>query len=212
MSSRDRILERLRQTRPPTDDLPEPVPDRDVFADYPADDLAMHFANVLGELSGEVIAVPDIDAAGPALANLVETTAEAQDGIVATEEPLVQQVVAAAGLGKRCARRLPPASDAASVCGIGITGAAALVARTGSVVIRTTDSGRRPSVLPPVHVVIAARDAVVASLEDATKILAGNKAWSYAAIISGPSRTADIEKILVLGAHGPRRLVVILVG
>ena len=76
--------------------------------------------------------------------------------------------------------------------------------------VNSAVSGRRLSVLPPLHVVLATEDQLVASLEDGLAHLRKQEDWSYAAFVTGPSRTADIEKILVLGAHGPRRLVVIL--
>jgi L-lactate dehydrogenase complex protein LldG len=91
-----------------------------------------------------------------------------------------------------------------------------LVARTGSIVSSTTTAGgRRLSVLPPFHIAIATAAQLVVSLDEALKIYhergEANRA-SYAAIITGPNRTSDIEKILVLGAHGPKRLAVIVAG
>ena len=69
--------------------------------------------------------------------------------------------------------------------------------------------------LPPVHVVVAAPEQIVATLADAFDALRerhGEAFPSMLSFITGPSRTGDIERILVLGAHGPKELFVILVG
>ena len=99
---------------------------------------------------------------------------------------------------------------------VGITAVDFLVARTGSIVLSTaTAGGRRLSVLPPFHIALATTAQLVVSLDDALKAYherGDSSRSSYATIITGPSRTSDIEKILVLGAHGPKRLAVIVVG
>jgi L-lactate dehydrogenase complex protein LldG len=70
----------------------------------------------------------------------------------------------------------------------------------------------RLSILPPVHIVLAYSSQMVSSIEDIWIDMADRQSdWSTLSIISGPSRTSDIEKQLVLGAHGPKRLVVILI-
>jgi L-lactate dehydrogenase complex protein LldG len=95
-----------------------------------------------------------------------------------------------------------------------ITGCDALVAQTGSVLVSGPSAGGRAlSVLPPHHVVIARRSQVVpdlaAALQLARKRYAPN--WpSFLSFITGPSRTGDIERILVLGAHGPKKLTIFL--
>jgi L-lactate utilization protein LutC len=97
----------------------------------------------------------------------------------------------------------------------GITAVDFLVARTGSIILSTaTAGGRRISVLPPFHVAIATTNQLVISLDQAMKMYQQREEFnrsSYATIITGPSRTSDIEKILVLGAHGPKRLAVIVI-
>jgi L-lactate dehydrogenase complex protein LldG len=94
---------------------------------------------------------------------------------------------------------------------VGLTRADQLVARTGSLFVKsTTSGGRQLSVLPPTHVVVATTDQLVPSIGDALASLQGDAEPSFATFITGPSRTADIEKILVLGAHGPKRLIVVL--
>ncbi|MCA9734169.1 lactate utilization protein, partial [candidate division KSB1 bacterium] len=95
---------------------------------------------------------------------------------------------------------------------IGLTSADFLVARTGSIVLRSSiAAGRRLSVLPPLHIVVATVEQIVPSLDAALQNSEfRNGEWSYGTIITGPSRTSDIEKILVLGAHGPKRLALIL--
>jgi L-lactate utilization protein LutC len=96
---------------------------------------------------------------------------------------------------------------------VGITEADALIARTGSVLLTTTTcGGRRLSVLPEHHIVVARSSQIVPSLEEGlSRIKSQGKEWSSACIITGPSRTADIEKILVFGAHGPKKITVILI-
>jgi L-lactate dehydrogenase complex protein LldG len=95
---------------------------------------------------------------------------------------------------------------------VGITECDALVAQTGSVLVTSRSAGGRVlSVLPPHHVVLARHDQLVPDLAAA---LAGARdtyrdGWpSMLSFITGPSRTADIERILVLGAHGPKRLTI----
>ncbi|RLD44691.1 MAG: hypothetical protein DRI86_06905 [Bacteroidetes bacterium] len=97
---------------------------------------------------------------------------------------------------------------------ISVTLCEALVARLGSVMISSKqDSGRQLNFIPDIHVVIAHREQIVETVKEALELIVekydGNLP-SMTTLISGPSRTADIEKTLVLGAHGPRSLIVFL--
>jgi L-lactate dehydrogenase complex protein LldG len=98
-------------------------------------------------------------------------------------------------------------------CDAGLTECDALVAQTGTLVVTSRCSGGRAlSVLPPHHVVLARRDQLVRDLAAALALVQRKYAPDYPSMISlvtGPSRTGDIERILVLGAHGPKKLTVL---
>lgn len=100
-------------------------------------------------------------------------------------------------------------------CDVGLTLCDALVAQTGSVLTTNTSSGGRVlSILPPHHVVLARRDQLLPDLPSAFELLEAKYGANYPSLmgfITGPSRTGDIERILVLGAHGPKKLTVLLV-
>lgn len=104
--------------------------------------------------------------------------------------------------------------DALEACDAGITQCELLVAQTGSVCVTSaSDGGRVLSVLPPHHIVLARRSQLVSDLTEAYASLASKYRDAYPSMISfitGPSRTGDIERILVLGAHGPKRLSILL--
>jgi L-lactate dehydrogenase complex protein LldG len=96
----------------------------------------------------------------------------------------------------------------------GVTSCEFLIARTGSVVVSSNfASGRQMNVFPPVHIVWAHVSQLVDYVEDAYVAIQQKYVEflpSAISTITGPSRTADIEKTLVLGAHGPKELVVFL--
>ena len=98
-------------------------------------------------------------------------------------------------------------------CDAGITECDALVAQTGGVAVTSRSAGGRAlSVLPPHHVVIARKDQLVADLPSAFALLQKKYEPDFPSMISfitGPSRTGDIERILVLGAHGPKKLTIL---
>ncbi len=99
-------------------------------------------------------------------------------------------------------------------CEAGWTECDALIAQTGTILLSARGAGGRAlSVLPPHHVVVATRDQLVPDLPSAFETLSRiyeGKLPSSLSFITGPSRTGDIERILVLGAHGPKRLTVLL--
>jgi len=96
----------------------------------------------------------------------------------------------------------------------GITGCEFLVASTGSILVSSaSESGRQMNVFPPVHIVLAKISQLVNYPEEAYVAIQekyGDLLPSVISTITGPSRTADIEKTLVLGAHGPKEFVVFL--
>ncbi len=100
-------------------------------------------------------------------------------------------------------------------CSAGLTQCDALVAQTGSVLVTSRSAGGRAlSVLPPHHVVLAHRRQLVRDLPEAFELLKTSYAPNYPSFVSfitGPSRTGDIERILVLGAHGPKKLTIFMV-
>lgn len=102
--------------------------------------------------------------------------------------------------------------EALAAVDVGVSECECLVAQTGSVMFSTRSSGGRAlSILPPVHVVIARREQLVGDLTDAYALVRkkyGENLPDCLGFITGPSRTGDIERILVLGAHGPKELFV----
>ena len=100
-------------------------------------------------------------------------------------------------------------------CDVSIPGCECLVARTGTIV-RTSaqESGRSTSVYAPVHICIAYSDQLVYDIKDALQLVKdkyNNAIPSLITFATGPSRTADIEKTLVVGVHGPKEVYVFLV-
>ena len=97
---------------------------------------------------------------------------------------------------------------------VGITACEFLIARTGSIMVSSAgDSGRQMNIYPPIHIILAQSNQLVEYPSDALLAIQqkyNNDLPSIVSLISGPSRTADIEKTLVLGAHGPKALYVIL--
>ena len=97
----------------------------------------------------------------------------------------------------------------------GITLCEALIARNGSVLLSNSGAaGRRLSIFPTHHIVIAKTTQLVLDLKDAFNLIKNKYHGNLPSMITtvtGPSRTADIEKTLVLGAHGPKELFVFLI-
>jgi L-lactate dehydrogenase complex protein LldG len=102
-----------------------------------------------------------------------------------------------------------------SKCEASITTCEALVARTGSIIMSTAQqSGRTVSVYAPVHICIAYTKQLVYDIKDGLQLLKekyGNQLPSLITFATGPSRTADIEKTLVVGVHGPKEVYCFLV-
>lgn len=98
---------------------------------------------------------------------------------------------------------------------VGITMCEALIARNGSILLSNqNEAGRRLSIFPHHHIVIARTGQMVMDLKDGFQLIKnkyGSQLPSMISTITGPSRTADIEKTLVLGAHGPKELFVFLI-
>ena len=94
----------------------------------------------------------------------------------------------------------------------GITGASAAIAETGTLVI-SSGQGQplSASLFPEIHMAVIKSSQIVLSLEEALQMDALRKA-SSTALITGPSRTADIEMTLTIGVHGPGELLVYIVG
>ena len=126
---------------------------------------------------------------------------------------LTDPACAALGL-PLCRTDQPYEVDQLEACQASLTECDALIAQTGSILVTTTSAGGRAlSVLPPHHVVLARRDQLLPDLSAAFALLKQRYSPNYPSFITfitGASRTGDIERILVLGAHGPRKLTVLV--
>ena len=151
------------------------------------------------------------DAAGSAQA-LAQVFASLPEGeVFVQDDPALRRLLTASGTERqiRWSSQGGPAESSQAT----VTLADALIAQTGSVFVSASCGGRGASVVAPCHVVYATTKQLVPDLVTALRTATAQGRLdknSFACVISGSSRTADIEKILVQGAHGPMRLVVIV--
>jgi L-lactate dehydrogenase complex protein LldG len=216
MSSRDTILQRVRTevskgphvARPP---VPEVWP-----RENPAPAMmAERFARELTDVHGEVIRCATIEEGRKKLAELVAQNQWTSLG--AMDRPLVREAVAElpSGVVQWAAADWQPQPMAE--LSAAIVQPEALLADTGSCLIAcATTQDRLLCYLPPACIVVARTAQLFEHLPAAWTTIAPRVAdpalRGEFVIVTGPSRTADIEKILILGVHGPKRLVVLLVG
>jgi L-lactate dehydrogenase complex protein LldG len=170
------------------------------------------FAKISEGLKTEFHRVPTIEAAREVLAKLAAESGWKKIGSHSHHDTdaLLQ------GIGLPVVRTEKGyAIDDLESCDAGVTGCEVLVAQTGGIMVSVESAGGRAlSVLPPHHIVIARTSQMVPDLTAAfghVKRKYGKAFPSFMGFITGPSRTGDIERILVLGAHGPKRLTVLLV-
>jgi L-lactate dehydrogenase complex protein LldG len=219
-----RIREALREPAPRHHDKPEPMPDGAIatapFREWlpPVEPLLRDRIALFGKLSEmlrtEFVECGSVKEAADHIAALATAGAWQR---IALHSGALCDAVAAELPGGLARMKIDAGYDkrALEACDAGLTECECLVAQTGSVCVTSPSSGGRAlSVLPPHHIVIARRGQVVPDLTAAYELLAAKYRGAYPSFLSfitGPSRTGDIERILVLGAHGPKKLTVLLV-
>jgi L-lactate utilization protein LutC len=105
-------------------------------------------------------------------------------------------------------RRVPSAEAFA-----GITGADIGVAPTGTLVLTYGEGrSRTTGLLPDLHIALLSAERIVRTLEDAVGRIYASDVPRAMTLVTGASATSDIEKIRVTGAHGPRRVAVVVIG
>lgn len=225
-ASRDRILSKLRAARQPFPEAPpRPKPYRPVvdLPDTTPEALLERFRAEVERLMGEVFVVKGDKAATEKVMELLQShqaqhvlawdfkhipvrglkTALKDAGITVTHPEMNDEYRA---------ETLESIRDAQ----VGLTGADAALAATGTLVVSTAPGkGRIPTVLPPVHVAVIRLDQLLPHVEAwvAEQRKTGMqdvRASGNVCFISGPSRTGDIEMILILGVHGPGKLQIVV--
>ena len=206
--SREQILERIRSgLRAPAPALDDRPFEAEIFE--PVTDPLERFRQECKANLMECHLVADSNAAAQTLAQVLQSLPPGE--IYVQDDPALRRLIDASGARRpvRWSTQAAPAESSQAT----ITLADALIAQTGSVFVSASCGGRGASVVAPVHIAMARQSQLVPDLETALHNATADQRLeknSYACIISGSSRTADIEKILVQGAHGPMRLVVIV--
>lgn len=177
------------------------------------EELLQQFGTALGSLRGHAHIVANDEEALTALLDILRRhEADSVIGWAANEMPLAQLSDALESAGVEYRR---PHGDAvaASDAVVGISGAEALLAATGTVVVRSgAGRGRIPTVLAPVYVVLARAEQVLPNIEAWVEKTGGALGQrGNICFITGPSKTADIEMTLVHGVHGPGEVHVIII-
>jgi L-lactate dehydrogenase complex protein LldG len=204
--SKENILKKIRQALSHSTPLPFPQSEGSQSVYQPApEEPEVEFAEQFIRLQGKFIYCINRQELAFQLSSLVKK--QDWQKVYCLEDKLIEFV--AGPLSDRIVK-----TNLAG-CDVSITGCEYLVARTGSIVMSAAQaSGRTTSVYAPIHVCIAFTSQLVYDIKDAlqaAKERYGNQLPSLITFATGPSRTADIEKTLVVGVHGPKEVYVFLV-
>ena len=173
------------------------------------DRIALTMARVEA-LAGKTARVPTMDAAREFVAAAV-----AGKTAVASNAPFLRECGIASLPGVRSGiRDVDELRGVCAVVDIGITSADYALSDTGTLVMLASPAeARLVSLLPPAHLAVVPSERILTGLDELFTILPNPAAQtSSMVLITGPSRTADIEQILVRGVHGPGHVTVVIVG
>lgn len=205
-SARDTILKKIKQAL--AQPVPVPFPQQtEQFSVFhaPTEELDVLFAENFTKLQGRFSYCENEKELASQL-NMLFIKREWKELYCREDE--LRQVLSDAGFHAMTAPEVES-------CDASITGCEYLVARTGSMVLSSgQQSGRTVSVYAPIHICIAYTDQLVYDIDEALISLQqeyGEQLPSMITLATGPSRTADIEKTLVVGVHGPKEVFCFLV-
>jgi len=206
-TSREKVLKRIRGALMSKTENPYPSLDTDSSIYHDFDETKdIVFAGEFTKTAGKFIYCENENDLKTNLAALV---AEHNWQNIYSTEPAIQKLLEDIGI------KPDNNPEKFNDIEVGITFCEFLIARFGSIMVSAgQQSGRRMNVFPEVHVVLSKTSQIVPELKDAfsgMKERYGKNMPSLVSVITGPSRTADIEKTLVMGAHGPKELFVFLV-
>ncbi|MGO1649667.1 MAG: LutC/YkgG family protein [Sphingobacterium sp.] len=204
-TAKEKMLKKIRQALLQKKENPHPAfEDRPLYGDQ-EDALDLVFANEFTQLGGQFLYCDgEIDL----IENLIILVEKIKVSKIYVWEKALQEILDPYGFPFRKSIQEFEEIDAS------ITSCEALIARNGSILLsNASESGRRLSVYAPVHIVIAKASQLVLDIKDGFDLIRERYEPNLPTMIStvsGPSRTADIEKRLVLGAHGPKELYLFL--
>lgn len=204
--SKENILKKIREALSHSTPLPFPQSEGNQQVFQPLEqEIEVEFAEQFNKLQGKFIYCINQQELAFQLGSLVKK--QDWQKVYCVEDKLIEY--AASTISDRIVK-----TDLAN-CDVSITGCEYLVARTGSIVMSSAQaSGRTTSVYAPVHICIAFTSQLVYDIKDAlqaAKVKYGDNFPSLLTFATGPSRTADIEKTLVVGVHGPKEVYLFLV-
>lgn len=218
-NAKDQILANVRRSLNRREALPESIaqsldarlaqPPRNVLPRFDGD-LTERFVAKLEAVAATVVRVPALASVSQAVEGYLHRHDLANDlayDVVMASDPLLEEMAWPEAM--TIARRAAEGGDR-----VGITTAFSAVAETGTLVL--VSSASHPTsinFLPENHLVVVRKRQIVRHLEDAWTRLREDLPEMPRTVncITGPSRTGDVEQVIQLGAHGPRRLHVILV-
>ncbi|HVP44440.1 MAG TPA: LUD domain-containing protein [Terriglobales bacterium] len=206
-AGRERILERVRNALQAPAHQPPPTPAQPVFAPV-TDPLERFQAECLAN-NTELILSTDEVATAAAIESVLDSLPAGE--VFLQDSPWLRSVSRSFMVprNERWSSEGAPSEGSEAT----VTECELLVALTGSIVVSSACGGRGASIVAPCHIVVARLEQLVPDLETAlarVHEMGLDAKNSFVGLITGSSRTADIEKILVLGAHGPRRLVLVV--
>lgn len=205
-TARENILRKIKQALGKPVPVPFPAaPAGESFFLTQKQELEIEFAENFSKLEGRFSFCANAQELVSQLHTLLDNRKWSK---VYSRESKLKEMLADAGWDLPYTEDLP-------ACDVSITGCEALVARTGSIIMSSAQaSGRTVSVYAPVHICIAYTRQLVYDISDGLQQLRegyGQEFPSLVTLATGPSRTADIEKTLVVGVHGPKEVFCFLV-
>jgi L-lactate dehydrogenase complex protein LldG len=215
-SARDAILSRIRGVL--AGDSPQAIPP--VSEVWPrlnptVDEMVQQFSAAIEAVAGQMIRCPSIEAARIKLAELLDQSQA--KSLAAMDRSLCRELTTGLDAGQVAWAVDAWTPQTLSDVPVGLVEADCLLADTGTAMVACgTAAERWLCYLPPTSIIVASVDRLVehlpAAWEQIGRRAADPQLRGEFVFITGPSRTSDIEKILILGVHGPHRLVVLVVG